>query len=118
MVAVTITQTALVGDSQGNIVLSHSAPVPALEDDRVAVEHTPSALSGCDFAGVVTAVGTAAARDGSIKGGDRICAAVSGPNPLRPDIGAFATHTTTPYWASLKLPTTWRFPEGASLGTP
>ncbi|OTA57460.1 NAD(P)-binding protein [Hypoxylon sp. EC38] len=128
------TQTALVGDSEGNMVLSHTAPVPELEDDRVAVEikavslnpvdtkmvgdyHTPGAISGCDFAGIVTAVGPGAA-DGNIKVGDRICAAISGLNPLRPDIGAFATQTTTPYWSSLKLPDNWSYAEGASLGTP
>ncbi|GES65932.1 enoyl reductase LovC [Aspergillus terreus] len=135
MVSITQTQTALVGDPEGNIVLSHSAPVPALEDDRIAVAvkavslnpvdtkmvgdyHTPGAISGCDFAGVVTAVGPAAAAHGNIKVGDRICAAISGLNPLRPDTGAFAAHTTTPYWASLKLPPSWSFADGASLGTP
>ena len=87
-------QTALIGDSEGNIILVHSAPVPELEDDRLAVEvkavslnpvdtkmvggfHTPGAISGCDFAGIVTAVGSAAA-NGNIKVGDRICAAVAG----------------------------------------
>ena len=131
MGSITKTQTALVGDSEGNIILSHSAPVPELEDDRVAVEikavsvnpvdtkmvgdyHTPGAISGCDFAGVVTA----AAANGNIKAGDRICAAISGLNPLRPDVGAFSTQTTAPYWASLKLPPNWSFAEGASLGTP
>lgn len=107
------TQTALVGDSSSNIILSHSTRVPELEDDRVAVEvpavsvnsvhtkmvddhHTPGAISGCNSAGVVSAVGPAAA-NGNIKVGDRICAAISGLNPLRPDIGAFAIQMTTPY---------------------
>ncbi|RDL30414.1 Enoyl reductase LovC [Venustampulla echinocandica] len=127
------TQTALVGDSEGNIILSHSAPVPELEDDRVFVEvkavalnpvdtkmvgayHTPGAISGCDFAGVVTAVGSTAAAVGHIQVGDRVAGAVSGLNPLRPDVGAFANYCTTPYWACLKLPPAWSIADGASLG--
>lgn len=133
MGSITKTQTALVGDAEGNIILVHSAPVPGLEDDRVSIEvravalnpvdtkmvgdyHTPNAISGCDFAGVVTAIGSDAAAAGHIKVGDRVCAAVSGLNPLRPDVGAFATHTTAPHWACLKLPSEWSFAEGASLG--
>lgn len=78
--------------------------------------HTPGAISGCDYAGVVTAVGSAAAAVGRIQVGDRVCAAVSGLNPIRPDVGAFATYSTTPHWACLKLPPSWSYGEGASLG--
>lgn len=125
-------QTALVGDSNGNIVLSHSAPIPALEDDRVMVQvqavalnpvdtkmvgayHTQGAISGCDFAGVVTAVGSTAAATGHIQVGDRVAGAVSGLNPLRPDVGAFAQYSTTPHWACLKLPPSWGLAEGVSI---
>lgn len=127
-------QTVLKGDANGNIILSHTAPMPALQSDRVAVQvkavainpvdtkmvgdyHTPGAVLGCDFAGIITAVGAVAA-GGNLKVGDRVCAAISGLNPLRPDIGAFASYTTSPSWSSLKLPSHWSFAEGASLGTP
>ena len=78
--------------------------------------HTPGAISGCDYAGVVTSVGPAAAAIGRIKVGDRIATAVSGLNPIRKDVGAFARYSTTPHWTCLKLPDTWSFAEGASLG--
>jgi NADPH:quinone reductase-like Zn-dependent oxidoreductase len=133
MGSTTKTQTALVGDLEGRIILVHNAPVPELEDDRVAVDvkavalnpvdtkmtgpyHTPGAISGCDFAGVVTAVGSAVAVNSDIHVGDRVCAAVSGLNPLRPDVGAFSTRSTAPHWACIKLPSNWSFGEGASLG--
>ncbi|KAJ9150918.1 NAD(P)-binding protein [Pleurostoma richardsiae] len=136
MATTTQTQTALVGDNDGNIVLSRSAPVPRLtDDDHIAVSvkavslnpvdtkmvgayHTPDAISGCDFAGVVTAVGPAVATCSDIKVGDRVCAAISGLNPLRPENGAFGEHATAPAWASLKIPPSWSFAHGASLGTP
>lgn len=80
--------------------------------------HTPGAISGCDFAGIVTAVGPEAAKRQRVKVGDRLSAAVSGLNPLKPDTGAFAAFTATPDWASLKLPDAWSLAQGASLGTP
>jgi NADPH:quinone reductase-like Zn-dependent oxidoreductase len=135
MASTSKTQSALIGDSEGNIVLSHSAPIPPLEDDHVAILtkaisvnpvdtkmvgdfYTAGAILGCDLAGVITAVGPTAARDCNIRVGDRICTAISGMNPLRPDVGAFATHTTAPAWACLQLPSNWSFADGASLGTP
>jgi len=80
MAATTKTQSALIGGPNGDFVLSHSIPLPPepLEDDQVAVAvkaislnpvdtkmtgsyHTPGAILGCEFAGVVTAAGSVAA---------------------------------------------------------
>jgi NADPH:quinone reductase-like Zn-dependent oxidoreductase len=126
------TQTALVGDVNGEFILSNSAPVPRLEDnDFVAVSvkavslnpidtkmvgdyHTVGATSGCDFSGIVTAIGSDVAH---IKVGDRIAGAIPGMNPLRPSNGAFAENIVAPSWATVKIPSAWTFAQGASLGT-
>ena len=97
------TQTALVGSPDGDIILSDTAPLPApqLEDEQVAIAveavslnpvdtkmagdyHTPGAISGCEFAGVATAVGPTAAGEWGRRPGDRVSAARLGLNPQRP----------------------------------
>ena len=128
------TQTALIGGPNEDIVLSQSAPLPPqpLEDDQIAVDvkavslnpvdtkmlggyHTPGAISGCEFAGVVTAVGPSAANWG-FKTGDRVSAAIMGMNPLRPSIGAFAEHSVAPAHCALKMPYDWTFAQAAGIG--
>ncbi|KFH40857.1 hypothetical protein ACRE_084260 [Hapsidospora chrysogenum ATCC 11550] len=129
------TQTALVGSPDGAIILSDTAPLPPsqLEDEQVAVAveavslnpvdtkmagdyHTPGAISGCEFAGVVTAVGPAAASEWGLAPGDRVSAAIMGMNPLRPSIGAFAQHSVAPAHCLLKMRDDWGFAQAAGLG--
>ena len=131
----TATQTALVGGTDGDIVLSHSAPLPPspLEDDQVAVSvravslnpvdtkmtggyHTIGAISGCEFAGIVTAAGPVATREWNIRPGDRVSAAIMGMNPLRPRIGAFAEHAVAPARCLLKMRDDWDFAKSAGIG--
>ncbi|KAK3181753.1 putative secondary metabolism biosynthetic enzyme [Lecanicillium sp. MT-2017a] len=127
-----ITQKALVGDAKGEFVLSDSAPVPLLEDDdfiAVSVKavslnpidtkmvggyHTTGAVSGCDFAGIVTDIGSVVSH---IKVGDRVAGAIPGMNPRRPSNGAFSEKIVAPSWATVKIPDSWTFAEGSSLGT-
>lgn len=133
--ATTATQTAIVGGADGDIVLSHSAPLPPspLEDDQVAISvravslnpvdtkmtggyHTAGAISGCEFAGIVTDVGRTAMSDWDISVGDRVTAAIMGMNPLRPRIGAFAEHSVAPARCVLKMRDDWDFAKSAGIG--
>ncbi|KAK3181870.1 putative secondary metabolism biosynthetic enzyme [Lecanicillium sp. MT-2017a] len=131
----TLTQTALVGGPDGDIILSNAAPLPppVLEDDQVAVSvravslnpvdtkmtggyHTVGAISGCEFAGVVTAAGAVAKKDWGIQPGDRVTAAIMGMNPLRPRIGAFAQNAVAPARCVLKMRDDWDFAKSAGIG--
>lgn len=135
MAAMVKTQSALVGGPNGGIVLSHSTPATqeTLAYDQVAVAvkavslnpvdtkmtgsyHTPGAVLGCEFAGVVTSVGPVASSTRGIHVGDRIGATIMGMNPLLPDIGAFAQHTVAPAHVVLKMRDDWTFAQAAGLG--
>ncbi|KAK4140593.1 uncharacterized protein C8A04DRAFT_39748 [Dichotomopilus funicola] len=129
------TQTALIGGPNDDIILSTTAPLPPtpLEPDQVAVDvkaiglnpvdtkmlgafHTPGAVLGCEFAGVVTAAGPVARETWGFKEGDRLSGAIMGMNPLRPRVGAFAQHTVAPAHVVLKIRDDWSFAEGAGMG--
>lgn len=128
-------QTALVGGENEDIVLSHSAPAPsgALGYDELAVTvravslnpvdtkmvggyHTAGAIAGCEYSGVVTAVGATVTDQWGIKVGDRVSAAIMGMNPRRPSIGAFGEYSVAPGHCALKLPDNWSFADGAGIG--
>ncbi|KAL7782698.1 hypothetical protein V8C43DRAFT_194128 [Trichoderma afarasin] len=131
MTATSTTQTALVGGPKGDIILSNSAPLPQgpLQDHELAVAvkaisinpvdtkmtgpyHTEGAILGCDFAGLVTAVGPTAAEWG-FREGDRVAGTVIGLNSLRPSVGAFAENTVCSAWGALKIPDHWTFAQAA-----
>jgi NADPH:quinone reductase-like Zn-dependent oxidoreductase len=135
MTSLKLVQTALVGGSNESIVLSHSASIPpqALEDGMLAVEvkavslnpvdtkmqggfHTIGAVSGCEYAGIVTAVGAGVTEEWNIKVGDRVSAVIMGMNPRRPSVGAFAQYSIAPGHCTLKLPDDWSFTHGAGIG--
>ncbi|KAK3299487.1 uncharacterized protein B0H64DRAFT_355625 [Chaetomium fimeti] len=132
--AVTTTQSALVGGNNDDIILSTAAPIPPrLDDDQVAVAvkaialnpvdtkmlgdfHTPGAVLGCEFSGVVTSAGPVATSEWGLKEGDRVSAAIMGMNPLRPQVGAFSEHTVAPAHVVLKVRDDWSFAQGAGMG--
>ncbi|KAN0111048.1 GroES (chaperonin 10)-like protein [Hyaloscypha variabilis] len=127
-----LTQQALVGGPGGDIILSDSVPLPPeLEDSQLGVDvkaislnpvdtkmvgsyFTPGAISGCEFAGIVTGIGGAVAQKRGLKVGDRVAGVVMGMNPLRPRIGAFAEHTASYANATVKIPDNWTFAQAAS----
>jgi NADPH:quinone reductase-like Zn-dependent oxidoreductase len=128
-------QTALVGGPNYSIVLSHSAPVPSdkLEPGTLSVAvkavalnpvdtkmlggyHTLAAVGGCEYAGVVTAVGAGVTEEWHVQVGDRVSAAIMGMNPLQPSIGAFSQYSVSPAHCTLKLPSGWSFANGAGIG--
>ncbi|KAK4199540.1 chaperonin 10-like protein [Triangularia verruculosa] len=126
------TQTAVVAQGPGKLVLQHDAHVPALDADMaivrtaaVAINPADSkmldysaaegAIHGYDFAGTIVALGADAPAHLSV--GDRVAGMVHGMNKLRPDVGAFGTYVGASADLLLKLPDDMSFEEGASLGT-
>ncbi|TWU75742.1 hypothetical protein ED733_001114 [Metarhizium rileyi] len=124
-------QSALIGTADGMIRLSPEVGIAPATGDVVVVRTkavsvspvdakmqgpyiTAGAIAGCDFAGVVQEI--APDVGSSIKPGDRVCGTVLGMNPLRPLFGAFAEYTAAPERALLKLPSSWTFAQGASVG--
>lgn len=129
------TQSALVGgDNQDEIVLSRSAPVPQQDDEnQVTVEvkaialnpvdtkmigpfHKPGAVLGCEFAGVVKSAGAVAKAEWGLREGDRVSGAITGMNPLRPTVGAFAETTVAPAHVVVKMPEGWDWARCAGIG--
>ncbi|KAI0413963.1 GroES-like protein [Xylaria grammica] len=125
-------QTALVGDREGSIRLSHEAPIPSIIGNNVLIKTkaisinpvdakmtgayvTAGAVAGCDFSGIVEQVGPDTSKT-KVRVGDRVCTVVMGMNPLEPTIGAFAEYAAAVEWSLIKLPATLSFEEGASLG--
>ena len=74
------------------------------------------ALDGCDFAGIVVAVGSHVSESGSFTIGDRVCGAVHGSNPLRPECGSFAEYVVSESEFTLKIHPDMSFEEAAALG--
>jgi NADPH:quinone reductase-like Zn-dependent oxidoreductase len=126
-------QTAIVGNAHGSTEVSHNATIVQAKGDIVIVRTravsvnpvdakmmgpyaTVGAIGGCDFAGVVEAMGPDAASWGfSI--GDRVCASIMGMNPLEPGHGAFAQHVGTHANALVRIPGDMSFEVAASLCT-
>ncbi|KAL2869786.1 zinc-binding alcohol dehydrogenase family protein [Aspergillus lucknowensis] len=76
-------------------------------------QKTPSVI-GCDYAGVVEAIGPAVTK--RFKIGDRVAGFVHGCNDLDPSEGAFAEFLFAPADLQIVLPDTLSFEEGATLG--
>ncbi len=132
MLSLPSTQTAITAVQGGSLVVSNEAPVANLDPDMIIVKNaavsvnpvdtkvagsysTPGAISGCDFAGTVLAVGSAVKR--SIQAGDRVCGIVMGMNPSEPAVGSFATYVGAPGDLTLTLPASVTFETGCALGT-
>ncbi|KAI0186918.1 putative zinc-binding dehydrogenase family oxidoreductase [Astrocystis sublimbata] len=127
------TQSAIVGNGEGTVELSHNVPMPEAKGDVVIVRTmavsvnpvdakmrgpyvTAGAIGGCDFAGVVEEVGPDAAKY-DIKIGDRVCAAIMGMNSLEPTHGAFSEYVGAHASALVKMPAVMSFESAAALCT-
>jgi NADPH:quinone reductase-like Zn-dependent oxidoreductase len=84
--------------------------------DAKMLDYSPAvgAIHGCDFAGVVVALGLGAPRQFSI--GDRVAGAVYGNNSLEPRVSAFAQYVRATAKLPLKIPNTMTFEEASTLG--
>ncbi|PGH17242.1 hypothetical protein AJ80_04884 [Polytolypa hystricis UAMH7299] len=125
-------QTALTFGDDGKLRVSHAASMPQLKPDMIIVRtaavsvnpvdtkmesgfYTPEHVGGCDFAGVVVAVGSDVRRN--VKPGDRVTGAVMGSDPLDPSSGAFATFVGAPADITLTIPDHIPWTVGTSLPT-
>ena len=134
MLGVPVTQTAIVGLSNGELGISQDVQVPELEQDMIMVKNvavalnpvdtkmtgslaSSGAISGMDFAGTVEAIGSNAQTPTPIAIGDRVCGAVQGMHSLTPRVGAFAEYVGATGFVSMKIPERLSFEEGASLGS-
>ncbi|RDL33255.1 Alcohol dehydrogenase superfamily, zinc-type [Venustampulla echinocandica] len=126
-------QTVICEGHDHRLRVEHNASLPALGAGEVLVrnkavainpcdykmhERFPcvGAIDGCDFAGVVVAVGSDVAASGSFRAGDRVCGAVHGSNPLRPESGSFAEFMVSESEFTLKIHPDMSFEHAAALG--
>ena len=124
-------QKALVCLPSQELGISNDAPVPDIAPDMVLVKtaavalnptdhkmvsnfpHT-GAISGCDFAGTIAAIGSSVTQQLAV--GDRVCGGVYGANPIAPTIGAFGQYVGATADILAKLPDCMSFEEGAAIG--
>ncbi|KAF5857796.1 hypothetical protein ETB97_005248 [Aspergillus alliaceus] len=124
-------QNALVVAGPGQLSLHQDGPLPHVAPDMALVrtvavainpvdakmlDYSPEvgAIHGCDFAGVVVALGSDAPRHLSI--GDRVAGAVHRNNSLEPRVGAFAQYVGATAELLLKIPDTMTFEKASTLG--
>ncbi|KAK4121612.1 GroES-like protein [Parathielavia appendiculata] len=108
-----------------------AVPLPTLPDDYILVRVTAVALnptdwkhvdqdftigtrSGCDYAGIVEAVGPKVTKP-FVKG-DRVCGMVHGANKLRPEVGSFGEYIIAKGDLQIKIPDNVSDEEAATLG--
>ncbi|PYH45901.1 zinc-binding alcohol dehydrogenase family protein [Aspergillus saccharolyticus JOP 1030-1] len=124
------TQKAIVVTSPKAASLVTDRPIPTLRDDYILVKTVSVALNptdwkhiaylapegvlvGCDYSGVVEAVGQNVTR---FQPGDRVCGFVHGANAVQPEDGAFAEYIVAKADLSTRIPSTLSFQEAATLG--
>ncbi|KAI3333018.1 putative zinc-binding dehydrogenase family oxidoreductase [Ustulina deusta] len=129
-VSLPIARTSIVEGNDHRLRIEHNAPLPTLRLDEILVHvkavainpcdykmherfPCPGAVDGCDFSGVVVALGSGVA---NFSIGDRVCGAVHGSNPIRPESGAFADYIVSESEFTLKVPADMSFEEAAGLG--
>ncbi|KAF5863569.1 hypothetical protein ETB97_009813 [Aspergillus alliaceus] len=122
--AVIVTQPKVAG-------LVTDRPIPTLRDDYVLVKTVsvglnptdwkhvqflspPDVLIGCDYSGIVEAVGKDVKKPW--KKGDRICGFTHGGNAVQPEDGAFAEYIVVKGDLQMKIPDNMSFQEAAALG--
>ncbi|EAW09121.1 zinc-binding alcohol dehydrogenase family protein [Aspergillus clavatus NRRL 1] len=127
-------QTVILEGDDLRLRIDDNAPLPVLRPDEVLVRTmavainpcdykmherfpSPGAVDGCDFSGVILAIGAGVPSLGvSFQIGDRVCGAVHGSNPIRHDSGSFAEYIASEAEFTLKIPDSMSFEEAAALG--
>ncbi|KAJ5175573.1 uncharacterized protein N7482_001450 [Penicillium canariense] len=125
------TQRAIIVQGAGRAVLESNVPVPELPDDYILVRTKAVALNptdwrhidfvpcngaivGCDYAGVVEAVGPRVKKP--FQKGDRVAGFVHGSNAVRPNGGAFAEYVIAKGDLQIFIPDAMSFEAAATLG--
>jgi NADPH:quinone reductase-like Zn-dependent oxidoreductase len=122
---------AIVMQGDKKAILVHDRPEPKLRPDYILVEtkavalnpadfknidfmNTPNHLIGCDYAGVVLAIGPNPVK--AFKKGDRICGFVHGGNSRQQEDGAHAEKIMARSGVTMKIPDSMSFEEAAPVG--
>ncbi|KAJ5683470.1 Polyketide synthase enoylreductase [Penicillium macrosclerotiorum] len=125
------TQKAIIVTEPKKGGLVTSQPIPRLRDDYILVKTVsvglnptdwkhiaylspPGVLVGCDYAGVVEAVGKDVKKP--FKKGDRICGFTHGANAVQPEDGSFAEYIVAKGDLQMKISDNMTFQEAATLG--
>ncbi|KAK9312194.1 chaperonin 10-like protein [Lipomyces starkeyi] len=125
------TQKAIVIQGPKEAKLVHDHPLPKLRDDYILVQTVavalnptdwknidflslPGALVGCDYAGIVKAVGKAVTK--AFKEGDRVCGFVHGSNSVQHEDGTFAEYIVAKGDLQIRIPDQLSFEDAATLG--
>ncbi|KAJ8096550.1 chaperonin 10-like protein [Lipomyces tetrasporus] len=125
------TQKAIVIQDANKAKLVNDRPLPSLRDDYLLVQTvavalnptdwkeidflgSPGALVGCDYAGIVKAVGTAVTR--AFKVGDRVCGFSHGSNTVQHEDGTFAEYIVVKGDLQIHIPDQLRFEDAATFG--
>ena len=77
---------------------------------------SPGAIIGCDYAGVVIAVGNGVQGESSVQVGDRVAGAVHGSNPIDHTDGAFSEYVRTSADLVFVVPKTMSWEDAAAIG--
>lgn len=127
------TQTAIIGNKFGDLVISHDVPIPVLGPDEVLIKTQAVALNpadakftgpmaaegataGCDCAGIVVAIGSAVPT-AKFAVGSRVCGPLAPMDPLKPISGAFAEYVALTADLALNVPHDMPLESAAGLGT-
>lgn len=127
----TDTQRAIKIVAPGRIAAVDGVSIPAIGSDEVLVgvkaiainpfdgksaELSPTHMAtvGCDYSGIVIAVGNDMGK--AVKVGDGVCGFVFGNNPYRQDNGAFAQFVAAPADLVMCIPAAMEFEAAATLG--
>ncbi|KAJ5404603.1 hypothetical protein N7509_004474 [Penicillium cosmopolitanum] len=125
------TQKAVIITQPKTDGLVSDRPIPTLRDDYILVKNVavglnptdwkhvaylapPGVLVGCDYAGVVEAVGKDVKKP--FKKGDRVCGFAHGSNSVEPEDGTFAEYIVVKGDLQMKIPDHLSFQEAATLG--
>ncbi|THC98053.1 hypothetical protein EYZ11_002479 [Aspergillus tanneri] len=126
-----MSQKAVVITSLKHADLVSDRPLPVLRDDYILVKTVavalnpidwknveyiapPGVLVGCDYAGIVEAVGKDVKKP--FRKGDRVCGVTHGSNAVYPEDGAFAEYITAKGDVQMLIPDNLSFEEAATLG--
>lgn len=127
-------QTAIVQSQNGVLLIQHNVHLPELRPDHILVKvayvglnpcdwkmperfPTPGCVGGCDFSGIVAAVGSDVSKTSRFQIGDRVCGAVHGANPIDKSIGSFADYVLVDAQFAWSVPPYMSLEEAAAAGS-